>query len=118
MSNLEEAFEPFKQALHLNETDTLGRATPDDDVLFILEGSWTGSKTVTLGDLRRLAKAVAAAANPVIRTKVIACGDYSKPPIASMFREKEGDRLTEYTIGDFGLKIRDGDRLVSYIEEQ
>lgn len=53
-----EAFEPFREALEKNDTDTLGLATSDNTPIFTFEGSWTGSKTVRLGDLRKLAKAV------------------------------------------------------------
>ena len=56
--NILEAFDPFRLALQKNETDTLGRLTADDKVLFKLSGCWTGSAEVTLGDLRKLARAI------------------------------------------------------------
>lgn len=55
---IREAFEPFRIALEKNETDTLGRQSKDDQVLSVFSGSWTGSAKVTLGDLRKLAKAI------------------------------------------------------------
>jgi uncharacterized protein YigA (DUF484 family) len=55
---IREAFEPFRVALETNETDTLGRLSRADKVLFTLSGSWTGSADVTLGDLRKLANAI------------------------------------------------------------
>jgi len=55
---IREAFEPFRIALEKNETDTLGRLSKDECVLFTLSGSWTGSSGVTLGDLRRLATVI------------------------------------------------------------
>jgi hypothetical protein len=58
-SAVREAFEPFRIALWKNETDTIGSLSKDDELLFVLGGSWTGSSKVTLGDLRRLSKAIA-----------------------------------------------------------
>jgi hypothetical protein len=55
---IREAFEPFRIALGKNETDTLGRLSKDERVLFTLSGSWTGASSVTLGDLRRLAAVI------------------------------------------------------------
>ena len=54
------AFEPFSKALTANDTDTLGSLTSDDQVIFGLAGSWTNKQLVTLGNLRQLAKAIAA----------------------------------------------------------
>lgn len=57
-NQIREAFEPFRLALEKNETDTLGRLLSDDERLFSMAGSWTQSITVTLGDLRKLAKSI------------------------------------------------------------
>lgn len=53
-----EAFEPFRKALEANDTDTMGSLCVDHSVLFRMAGSWTKSHSVTLGELRRLARAV------------------------------------------------------------
>jgi len=61
MTNIEtirQAFAPFAEALKANETDTLGRLTEGEKILFWTAGSWTEAKRVTLGDLRRLARAI------------------------------------------------------------
>jgi len=55
---IKEAFKPFKEALEKNETDTIGKLTKDDCILFTLAGTWTGTSNITLGNLRQLAKAI------------------------------------------------------------
>jgi hypothetical protein len=59
LAKLLKAVEPFIDALHKNDTDTLGRLSKDSEVLFVGSGSWTGSRTVTVGDLRELNRVVA-----------------------------------------------------------
>ncbi len=59
------ACEPFFDACHRNDTDTLGRLSKDDQVLFVGSGSWTGSRAVTVGDLRKLHRAVLEIKHPL-----------------------------------------------------
>lgn len=55
------AIENIKCAVDVNDSDTLSMLSGDSQVLWTASGSWTGSRNVTLGDLR----AIAAIAPPV-----------------------------------------------------
>lgn len=73
------AFHPFREALNKNDTDTIGIASSDDTHLFELSGSWTGTKIVTIGNLRKLAKAVSALTEHQSAGEPITHEEYWKP---------------------------------------
>lgn len=60
------AIENIKRAIDVNDSDTLARLSEDGEILWTASGCWTGSRNVTLGDLR----AIAAIAPPVAAVSV------------------------------------------------
>lgn len=48
------AFEPFRQAIEANDSDTLGKLYKDECMLFSLSNSYSGTYRVTFGNLRKL----------------------------------------------------------------
>ncbi len=48
----------IKKAVYVNDTDTLASLTPDSEKIWSTAGSWTGGASVTLGDLRAIARIV------------------------------------------------------------
>lgn len=65
------AIENIKRAVDVNDSDTLSMLSEDGQVLWTASGCWTGSRNVTLGDLRAIAAiAPPVAAGSVGRTKL------------------------------------------------
>lgn len=59
LAGIVKAFEPFAEALEVNQTSTLQMdARNPGRVLFALSGEYTGRKQITLGDLQTLQQAM------------------------------------------------------------
>jgi hypothetical protein len=56
------ALRPIIEAVDINDGDTLSGVRPDSFVVWTASGSWGGSQTITLGDLRSVARAARQAA--------------------------------------------------------
>ena len=115
-NQIREAFEPFRLALEKNETDTLGRLLSDDERLFSMAGSWTQPTTVTLGDLRKLAKVING--SPIDANQ--AAMKYQRPPLP--FTDKlciaVGECISDQSNGFDVLASASWDRVVEIWDEE
>ena len=58
IKTLLQSLEPIIKAIDINDSDTLSLCVNDEKIIFRAESSWSGNAVITIGDLRRIKKAV------------------------------------------------------------